>query len=101
MSYSDVYAMQRSASLMNRCISAVATETTPEEGNTQFAPQWVNNRSWDIAATPGWAAKWESAELGGVTDPGASEVVITDADILSRVQQLLTSYPLSDITTPV
>jgi hypothetical protein len=81
---------------MTRCTAAVATETSPEEGDNQFAPQWTGERSWDIAATPGWAEKWESAEAGGISDPGGNAGVITDGDILSRVQGLLATYPMPE-----
>ena len=99
MSYSTIATIQQSASLMSRVTAAAATETEPAEGNNQFAPQWTGERSWDIAATPGWSDKWESALAGGITDPGASAAVITDADILARVQPLLALYPMP--TSPV
>jgi hypothetical protein len=101
MSYSTVAEMQRSQSLLTRCTAAVAEEITAGnvDGDSRFSQQWVSERSWDLASTPGWADKWESAIASGITDPGESQSVITDADILSRVQQLLAIYPIPD--TPV
>ena len=69
-------------------------------GDTEFAREWTTERSWDLAATPGWADAWESAEASGITDPGASETVITDAMILSRVQPLLVLFPLPEPPAP-
>jgi hypothetical protein len=102
MAYNTVANMQSNVALMNRVSAAVASEVSAgtAQGNTLFVLGWTADRSWDVAATPGWAAKWESAEAGGITDPGGSESVITDADILSRVQNLLTVYPLPE-TAPV
>jgi hypothetical protein len=94
--------MQSSASLRDRSAAAVAAEVAAgnTEGDTQYAGQWAAQRAWDLAATPGWAEKWDSAEAAGITDPGASDAVITDADLLSRVQQLLVVYPLTDLSPP-
>jgi hypothetical protein len=89
--------MQSSSSLMGRCSAAAASEVSAgsAEGDTRYLASWMSARSWDLAATPGWADAWESAEAGGITDPGDNEGVITDSMILSRTQQLLALYPLS------
>lgn len=99
MSYSTINAINKSPSLMDRCVAAVASEVSAGNtpGDSRLAPGWVTQRSWDLASTPGWAAKWESAEAGGIADPGANEGVITDLDILSRIQSLLIAYPLTDV----
>ena len=79
---------------MRRSTATVAAEgRVSGTGDTEFAREWTTKRSWDLAATPGWADAWESAEASGITDPGASDV-ITDAMILSRVQPLLVLFPL-------
>jgi len=102
VSYSTVVDIQASRSLMDRCTASVATEVSAGsvEGDSALAASWVGRRSWDIASTPSWDDKWESAEASGITDPGASDSVITDADILSRIQQLLATYPLDDSLLP-
>ena len=104
MSYSTIAVIQRSNSLMLRCTAAVASEITAGTitGDSRMSGQWVSERSWDLAATPSWADKWESAEAGGIADPGENEGVITDADILARIQQLLLVYPIptSPVPTP-
>jgi hypothetical protein len=41
-----------------------------------------------LAAQPGWAAAWESADAAGNPDPGSDPAVITDGMILAAVQAL-------------
>lgn len=83
MSYATIASITESQSLRRRLTAAAAEEhkTEPYEG-------WVSQHIWTLAASPGWAAAWESAEAGGITDPGASEGVITDPMILSAVQPI-------------
>jgi hypothetical protein len=54
--------------------------------------QWVMVNAWNLSASPGWDAKWDSAGVGltvnGNPDLGARTDVISDADILSAVQVL-------------
>ena len=59
-----------------------------QQGSTE-AENWayVNSLTW--AASPGWAAAWDSAVAGGVPEPGKDPAVITDAQILSQVQGML------------
>ena len=99
MSYSTISAIQHSPSLMDRATAGLAAEVSAGlEGDASQSGAWVSRRSWDLAATPGWADAWESAEAGGISDPGANEGVITDGMILARLQQLLVDYPLTDLT---
>lgn len=69
-----------------RVSSAAAQEGVTEVGIDPdlWAFEW--RRVW--AAAPGWAEAWESAQAGGVVDPGASASVITDSMILSQVQAM-------------
>lgn len=86
MSYGSIVDMARSASLLGRMTAAAAKERilNPE--------QWVTVNAWNLAASPSWDAKWDSAEVGltvnGNPDLGARTDVISDADILSAVQAL-------------
>lgn len=60
-----------------------------QQKKTKPYEAWVSEHRWDIAATPGWAAKWESALAADPdSDPGANEACITDQDILSAVQPM-------------
>ena len=99
MSYSTIYAMEHDASLMGRCSAGVASEVAATGvGDASGTNFWILNRSWDLAATPGWADAWESAVANDILDPGADEGVITDGIILARVQPLLAQYPLTPTT---
>jgi hypothetical protein len=83
MSYATIAAMTANGSLIQRLTAAAAEE----EKSVPYS-QWVMDHIWDLAATPGWAAAWESALAGGVADPGADESVITDGMILAAVQPM-------------
>jgi hypothetical protein len=50
----------------------------------EWASEW--RRVW--AAAPGWDLAWESAQAGGVEDPGKDPGVVTDSMILSQVQTM-------------
>lgn len=81
MSYASIAAITKSASLFDRLTACAATEGAPKP-----YVDWVYERIWDLAATPGWASAWASAVANGDADPGANESVITDQMILSAVQ---------------
>lgn len=49
---------------------------------------WAPSRMWSLSATPGWDEAYASAIAGGISAPGKSETVITDAMILAAVQPL-------------
>lgn len=84
MSYATIAAITQSGALYQRLTAAAA-----QEGKNPTSPgSWVSANIWTLAASPGWAAAWESAIAGGVTDPGANEGVITDGMILSAVQPI-------------
>ena len=83
MTYANIAAITESASLQRRLQACAAEQQKPKPYG-----EWVYNHIWDIASAPGWAAKWASALAGGVTDPGANEGVITDADILAVIQTM-------------
>lgn len=83
MSYKTIAAITQSNSLIDRLTAAAA-----EQHKTEPYQSWVLQNIWTIAASPGWAAAWESAVAGGVTDPGAHEGVITDGMILATIQPL-------------
>lgn len=83
MSYSTIASMAGDSALQQRMTAAAA-----EEHKTRPYEEWVQNFRWDLAATPGWAAAWESALAGGNNNPGADPAVITDGMILSAVQPM-------------
>lgn len=81
MTYAGIASITQSSSLFNRLTACAAEQNKDEPYST-----WVRARIWKIAASPGWAAKWESALAADIEDPGADESVITDGDILAVIQ---------------
>lgn len=71
-------------SSMRQRVAACAAQ----QGNTE-PEHWAYVNAFRWAAAPGWAAKWDSAIAGGVTNPGSDPAVITDADILAVVQPMI------------
>jgi hypothetical protein len=65
-----------------RCVAAAARAGVPGPFD------WALERIHLIAAAPGFGAKYESALLNGVENPGRDEAVIADGEIEARVQQL-------------
>ena len=53
------------------------------------AENWAYVHALTWAASPGWAAAWDSAVAGGVAEPGKDPAVIQDLMILSQVQGML------------
>jgi hypothetical protein len=91
MTYSTIDQIASSASLKNRAAAAAA-----EQGQSD-PTGWVDRNIWVLAAEPGWAAAWESAEaaltLDQNPDTGVRPSVITDAMILSAVQAIIAATP--------
>lgn len=83
MTYATIATIAYDQSLYRRLVASAA-----EEQKMPPFEQWVVNYRWELAATPGWAAAWESAVAAGNPDPGADETVITDGMILSAVQPM-------------
>jgi hypothetical protein len=86
MAYSDIALLAVDNDFINR-IAACASS----EGEKELPPdQWANAHRWELAGTPGFGDKYSSAIAGGIARPGNDPAVISDADILSAVQPLLT-----------
>jgi hypothetical protein len=87
VTYSTIAAMAQNSALFLRLTAAAAGEHKPKP----YA-EWVQERLWDFASTPGWALAWESALAGHPDDPeydpGADNGVITDGMILPAVQPM-------------
>lgn len=83
MSYSTIAMIAADMALQQRMTAAAA-----QEGKTRPYPDWVLEFQWDLAATPGWAAAWDSALASGISNPGADPSVITDGMILAAVQPM-------------
>lgn len=88
--YSTQFAMAYDPALCGRVTAAVASEH--QAGNTDAEPErWVSSNRHYWAASPGWSEAWESALASENPDPGADASVITDGQILSAVQELLSA----------
>lgn len=88
MSYYTQFVMAYDTDLTGRVVSAVASENLA--GHTEEDPErWAAENRHFWAASPGWAAAWESALASENPSPGKDPAVITDAQILSTVQLLL------------
>lgn len=88
MSYLTVSTIAGDQSMTSRVTACVAVEQTagnPPDGDPN---QWAFDHRWAWASTPAWSEAWDSAVAGGNPNPGGDPAVITDAMILTRVQQL-------------
>lgn len=87
MAYKSIIEMAQSQSLRMRIVACAAREgiDSPET--------WVTSRMWQLAATVGWDDDWQYAKATANAnvnpDTGARDDVINDADILSRVQEIV------------
>lgn len=93
MSYGAIADMAKSSSLLTRIAAAAAQEGISNPW------QWANDHLWEIAASPDWDAKWDSAkaawadlnatwQITEIPDYGARTDVISDSYILAAVQAL-------------
>lgn len=82
MSYNTISVMAQDYDLQRRVTACAAVE-----GKTD-PTVWAPAHMWTLAATAGWDEAYSSALAGGISTPGKSETVITDAMILSAVQPL-------------
>lgn len=89
MTYSTIGKIASSQGF-NRRVSASAAQELPEDQNVS---NWVFTNIWRVAAAPGFADAWETAEDTATdnTNPdiGARDDVITDGQILAAVQYLV------------
>ena len=85
--YLTVATVASSASMRSRVAACAAQQGSTEPETWAY----VNALIW--AASPGWAAAWDSAVASGIPDPGADPAVITDGDVLATCQLLLTGPP--------
>lgn len=84
MSYNTIAKIAQDGALRHRIMACIA-----QEDPAAHASMWADAHMWRLAASPGWAAAWASAEAGSVPDPGGNEGVITDGMILAAVQAVL------------
>jgi hypothetical protein len=87
MSYSSIVEMANSESLRSRITAAAAAQEVPNPD------QWIYGVAWQVAASPGWDTKWDSAKssynINENPDVGARTDVISDADILAAITAII------------
>ena len=86
MSYTSQADLSVDPDFIHRLSAAAAVEVD----KTHQPVQWAADHVWWIAAAPGFADAYESAQVAGNPAPGKDPAVISDAQILSAVQALLT-----------
>lgn len=86
MSYRSIDEMARSESLIGRLAAAAARE------GVKNPSQWVQVTVWELVSAPTWDVQWDYAvdtlTVNVNPDIGARTDVISDADLLARVQAL-------------
>ena len=80
--YWSVSLVKNDSDLQARVISCAALENIPDP---EF---WAMSHAWDYASQPTWGEKYQYALDTNNPAPGQDDAVITDADILSAVQQI-------------
>lgn len=87
MSYFDIATLGADTDFQARVAACYAIETLVGEGI--HPGQWAIDHSWDMAAQPGFGDAYAYALASDNLTPGRDPAVITDAQILAAVQNLL------------
>lgn len=91
MSYGSQSMLAQDQDFINRCNACAAQELDPASKTNPLT--YVYQNIWTLAAAPGFADAYESALVGGVGRPGWENAVISDAQILSAMQELISNVP--------
>ena len=87
MSYYDVSLLASDQDFAMRSMACYATETL--QSPDADPNSWWSEHSWHMAAVPGFGDAYASALANEVENPGRDPGVITDPQILSAVQALI------------
>lgn len=85
MAYSDIALLQQDNDFIMR--TAAAASTQPDVTNNPL--DWAMSHMWDMAGMPSFGDKYASALVAGIPRPGNDPSVISDPEILSAVQAIL------------
>lgn len=90
MGYSDVAALAIDADFRLRTVACHAGETfgSPQTPQSEI---WQRDHGWEVASAPGFGDAYASALAGSVDRPGNDPAVISDDQILSAVQAIITA----------
>jgi predicted Rdx family selenoprotein len=86
VSYAAQADLSKDRDFIERIAACAAVEAANKAGN--FPLRWAEENVWKIAASPGFAAAYESAQVSEVVRPGRDAGVITDGMLLATVQPL-------------
>lgn len=87
MAYSDVALLANDFDFTQRTAGAIAQEQI-DLGEFN-AIGWATGHNWEMAGMPGFGDAYGYAVLTGIVRPGNDPAVITDAQILSAIQLIL------------
>lgn len=88
MSYAGQGDLAQDQDFRDRLAACAATQ------GIQQAAKWAVDNSWLLSASPGFADAYSYAlEVGTEKNPGRSQAVIPDLDILAAVQAQLRPSP--------
>jgi hypothetical protein len=86
MSYASQADLSNDRDFLERVAACAAVEVPVQNGVPPLA--WAERNVWLVAASPGFAAAYESAQVALVPRPGRDPAVISDSMILAAVQSL-------------
>jgi hypothetical protein len=89
MAYFDIALLAGDQDFLNRVTAAYAQELTADSVLPMDPFTWVHQRRWVFASTPGFGDAYASALANDNPAPGQDPSVITDGQILSAVQYVM------------
>lgn len=89
MAYFDVAELSGDSQFINRVAACYSIET--QEADERVHPSsWAMDHNWEMASQPGFGDAYTYARANDNENPGADPAVITDNQILSAVQSIMT-----------
>lgn len=89
MSFASLADLANDQDFRLRIAACATSEDSAKVG--EFPVRFAERIVWRVAAAPGFAAAYESAQAGEVARPGRDPAVISDSQILSAVQPIVAS----------
>jgi len=91
MTYYEVSLLARDPDFQSRIAACYGIETMAQDPES-----WALMHQWMMASQPGFGEAYAYALLNGNPNPGRDPAVITDNQILSAVQMIITNEELPD-----
>jgi hypothetical protein len=89
MAYYDVSLLSSDSEFLGRVSACYAIETPQGQGIDP--PLWAEQHKWDVAAQPGFGDAYASARAADNPHPGSDPSVITDGQLLSGIQAIVSA----------